>query len=145
MIDVAAGSGRLSVPISVRARQLVAVEPSVALRRLLQERLGGRGSVVAGFVSQLPFTDRWADLVTCCASLAPEPPIGGEAALAELERCCRPGGQVALVGPEDPAWFVARGYSRTDFGSIEPARRDPELEAFFGCLSPPHELLTKQV
>ena len=83
--------------------------------------------------------------MTCCASLAPEPPIGGEAALAELERCCRPGGQVALVGPEDPAWFVARGYSRTDFGSIEPARRDPELEAFFGCLSPPHELLTKQV
>jgi ubiquinone/menaquinone biosynthesis C-methylase UbiE len=128
-----------------RAARLLAIEPSAPLRRLLRQRLQRGGWAVAGFADQLPVRDAWADLVTCCASLAPEPPLGGEEALAELERCCRPGGQVALVGPEQASWFEARGYQRTDFGAIEPPSCDPKLEAFFGRRTPPHELLLKRV
>jgi SAM-dependent methyltransferase len=145
VLDVAAGSGRLSAAIAGRAARLVAVEPSRPLRRLLQRRLDGRGWVVAAFAQRLPVRDGWADLVTCCASLAPEPPLGGEAVLAELERCCRPGGEVALIGPENAAWFEARGYRRIDFGPLDPPRCDPEIEAFFGRRSPPRELLLKRV
>jgi ubiquinone/menaquinone biosynthesis C-methylase UbiE len=128
-----------------KARRLVAVEPSAKLRHLLDQRLRGAGWTIAAFVHQLPVRDGWADLVTCCASLAPEPPLGGEGALAELERCCRPGGEVALIGPENCRWFEARGFRRIDFGPLDPPKCDPEIEAFFGRRSSPHELLLKRV
>jgi SAM-dependent methyltransferase len=144
VLDVGAGSGRLAVDLAERAKRLVALEPSPPLRRLLARRLGGRGWAVAAFADHIPMQDAWADLVTCCATITPDEPVGGEKVLAELERCCRPGGTVALVSPEDPAWFEARGYERRDFGEVSMPRCDPELERFFGRRSPPHELLLKQ-
>lgn len=145
VVDVAAGSGRLSVPLAARAGLLLAAEPSPPLRRLLARRLPESAWVVAAYADRLPVRDGWADLVTCCASITPEPPIGGDAVLAELERCCRPGGTVALVSPERPEWFLGRGYERLDFGPYPTPACDAELEQFFGRRSPPHELLRKRV
>ena len=145
VLEVAAGSGRLSVELASRSRSLLTVEPSAPLRRLLLRRLRGRGWVLAAFAHALPVRDGWADVVTACASIGSQPPLGGEAVLGELERCCRPGGVVALIGPEDPRWFEARGYRRLDFGQLEAPPCDPEVEAFFGPRTPPHELLLKQL
>ena len=144
VLEVAAGSGRLSLDLAARAGALLAVEPCRPLRRLLTERMRGSGWVAAGVAEQLPVRTGWADLVTACASLGPHPPLGGEAVLAEIERCCRPGGEVALVEPESPDWFEARGYERVDFGPIQPGC-DPDVEAFFGRPSPPHQLLRKRL
>jgi hypothetical protein len=88
--------------------------------------------------------DGWADLVVACAVLGSDPPAGGEPVLRELERCCGAGGSVALVSPEDPEWLVRRGYRQTSFGTLPVGPVDPDLEAFFGPLSPPRELLLKR-
>jgi SAM-dependent methyltransferase len=145
VLEVAAGSGRLSQALAGRARVLLAVEPSRGLRAILARRLGRQAQVAAAFAGALPVTDGWADLVTACASLGPHPPLGGMKVLAELERCCRRGGEVALVEPEDPAWFEARGYERIDFGAFRAPDCDPDVETFFGRRSPPHRLLRKRL
>jgi hypothetical protein len=142
VLDVGAGSGRLTAALAPRAALLVAVEPSPPLRRLLAERFPCV-CVVAGVGHRLPLVSGWADLVVSCATFGPDPPLGGEAVLAELERCLRPGGTLAMVGPEDPAWWRERGFVLLEYA--EPvARFEPELEAFFGPPHPPHRLLLKR-
>jgi SAM-dependent methyltransferase len=145
VLEIAAGSGRLTIGLAQRAQQLLAVEPCRPLRRMLARRLPARSWAVAAIAEQLPVADGWADLVTSCASIGPDSPLGGERALAEIERCCRRGGEVALVEPESPDWFQARGYELVDFGGIDPPACDPEVEAFFGRRTPPHRLLRKRI
>lgn len=145
VLEIAAGSGRLTVPLAGRAARLIAVEPCRPLRALLAGRLSGQSWAVGAIAERIPLRDGWADLVTSCASLGAEAPLGGERVLAELERCCRRGGEVALVEPESPGWFQARGYELFDFGNIEPPGCDPEVEAFFGRRTPPHRVLRKRI
>jgi hypothetical protein len=143
VLDVAAGSGRLTAPLEPRARMLVAVEPSPPLRRLLASRFP-RVPVVAGVGHRLPFRSGWADLVVSCATFGPHPPLGGEGVQAELERCLRPGGTLAMVGPEDSGWWQARGFELAVY-PLPAARFDAEVEAWFGPPHPPHRLLVKTV
>jgi SAM-dependent methyltransferase len=143
VLDVGAGSGRLSAPLASRAALLVAVEPSPPLRALLRERLPS-AHVVGGHGHRLPLASGWADLVTSCATFGPHPPLGGELVRSELERCARPGGAVALVQPEEPAWWRARGY-RLSVYPTPAAALDPDLEDFFGPARPPRHLLFKRL
>ena len=143
VLDVAAGSGRLASALAARARAMVAIEPSAPLRRLLRDRHPDIG-VVAGVGSHLPVRAGWADLVVSSATFGPHPPLGGPAVLTELERCARPGGTVAMVGPEEPDWWKMHGYEMVAY-PVPPTGRDPELEAFFGPLSPPHLLLRRRL
>lgn len=146
VLEVGAGTGRLTVSLVERAGRLVAVEPSPGLRGILSSRLGGYADVVAGRAPQLPVRAGSVDLVISCASFGPHAPWGGEVVVADLERCARPGGTVAFVGPEDPDWFASLGYERTSFEvALVPAPAEPELVGFFGPLAPPHELLTKKI
>jgi SAM-dependent methyltransferase len=137
VLEVAAGSGRLTVHLCGQASELVCVEPSPGLRRILETRCP-TADVRAGFFDALPIVDAWAQLTLSCASAPADP-----GAVSELERATAPGGVLALISPEDPDWFQARGWERMTF---DPARvavkpHDPELEAIFGPLVPPHELL----
>jgi SAM-dependent methyltransferase len=143
VLEVAAGGGRLTAVLAGRAAALVAVEPCPPLRRLLRRRLP-RVHVIAGVGHRLPVATGWADLVTSCATFGPDPPLGGEPVLAELERCARPGGVVALVGPERPDWWVERGYALSAY-PVAAVRLDADLEAFFGPAHPPGHLLLKRV
>jgi hypothetical protein len=122
---------------------VVAVEPCEPLRRLLRARCPDV-AVVAGVGHRLPFVDGWADLVASCATFGPDPPLGGEPVRAELERCARPGGTVALVSPEGPAWWAERGYELRTYAAPAP-RPDPEVVAFFGPLHPPHGLALRRM
>jgi SAM-dependent methyltransferase len=142
VLEVAAGSGRLTAQLASRAACLVAVEPCRPLRELLGRVAGA--SVVAATGEHLPVRSAWADLVVSCAAFGPHPPVGGDGVVAELERCCRPGGTVALVSPEEPDWWQERGYALRVYP--EPAARfDPDVEAFFGPPHPPHRLLYKRL
>jgi len=143
VLEVAAGGGRLTAELAPRAACLVAIEPCPPLRALLSRRLPGV-AVAAGTGLELPVAAGWADLVTSCAAFGPHPPLGGDGVVAELERCCRPGGTVAVVSAEEPAWWRERGYELRTYAE-PPVRLDPDVEAFFGPAHPPSQLLYKRL
>ena len=139
VLEVGAGRGRLTINLAARARELIAVEPAEPLREILQSRVRGI-TVLDGRAQDLPVADRWADLTVACASLGPDP-----ACLREMERCTRRSGALALISPENPEWFEYQGWRRFTFdpGEVAIPPHEPELEAFFGPVDPPHELLLK--
>jgi SAM-dependent methyltransferase len=136
IVEVGAGSGRLTLELIDRAREVVAIEPAAALRELLTRKLargdhGDRARVVAGFFDDLPILDDWADLVVTCSAFTPESGHGGDAGLAEMERVCKPGGCVAIVWPNHLDWLAARGYRHVSFDGemfVEFASRDEAVE-----------------
>jgi len=118
--EVGAGTGRLTLELIGRARRVVAVEPALPLRRVLQTKLAAAGHadrvrVIHGFFDQLPLPDDFADLVVACSAFTPSPEHGGDAGLAEMERVCRPGGRVAIIWPNNLEWLAARGYGYVSF------------------------------
>lgn len=119
IVEVGAGTGRLTAALLDRCDQLIAIEPAAPLRALLVARLehcaGGRLRVAQGFFDSLPIPDRSADLVIACSALTPDPAHGGDAGLREMERVCRTGGQVVIVWPNDVQWLTARGYRYRSF------------------------------
>jgi SAM-dependent methyltransferase len=120
VVEVGAGTGRLTLELLGRAREIVAVEPAGPLRQILSRKLkraeqGDRVRVTTGFFDDLPLPDNWSDLVVACSAFTPEPERGGEAGLAEMERVCKPGGRVAIVWPNNVAWLEARGYRYLSF------------------------------
>ncbi len=134
IVEIGAGSGRLTVELIDRARAVWAIEPAAPLRQLLREKLsrttrGGRVRVIEGFFDDVPLADDFADLVVTCSAFTPDEAHGGERGLAEMQRVCRPGGLVAIVWPNNLEWLAARGYCHVcfagdmslEFGSPEEA------------------------
>ena len=118
--EVGAGTGRLTLELIDRARQVVAVEPALPLRRILRRKLtaadhGDRVRVTHGFFDELPLPDGFADLVVACSAFTPATEHGGERGLAEMERVCRPGGCVAIIWPNHLEWLATRGYQYVSF------------------------------
>ncbi len=121
IVEVAAGTGRLTLELVSRAREVVAIEPAGPLREILNQKLaraahGHRARVTDGFFDELPLGDSCAEMVVSCSALTPAPQHGGEAGLAEMERVCRPGGSVVIVWPNGVPWLAAHGYQYVNFG-----------------------------
>jgi SAM-dependent methyltransferase len=134
--EVGAGSGRLTLELIERGREVVAVEPALPLRQLLRRKLaaadhGDRARVIHGFFDELPLPDDFADLVIACSAFTPDSGHGGEAGLSELERVCQPGGCVAIIWPNNLDWLAARGYRYVSFAGpmcVEFASPDEAVE-----------------
>jgi SAM-dependent methyltransferase len=120
IVEVGAGTGRLTLELLGRGREIVAIEPVAPFRQILERKLAaagqaGRTRVAHGFFDQLPVASGFADLVVACSVLTPAAGHGGEAGLAEMERACRPGGCVAIVWPNHIDWLAAHGYRYASF------------------------------
>ncbi|HVD00664.1 MAG TPA: methyltransferase domain-containing protein [Candidatus Dormibacteraeota bacterium] len=141
VLEVGAGSGRLTANLAGRARMLIATEPVEPLREMLEERVPAV-AVLEATADDVPVPNGWADLTVSCAALGPE-----GAPFTELERCTRAGGTLALISPRQPGWFASHGWRLLSFDAaeVEVLPHDPGLEAFFGPLDPPHELLLRTV
>jgi SAM-dependent methyltransferase len=121
IVEVGAGTGRLTLDLIDRGLEVVAIEPAMPLRQILERKLahadhGGRARVVPGFFDRLPLPGDYADLVIACSSLTPDPAHGGAAGLSEMERVCKPGGCVAVIWPNNLDWLADCGYRHVSFG-----------------------------
>jgi len=120
IVEVGAGTGRLTLELPDRGREIVAIEPVAAFRTILERKLASAGQsarvrVANGFLDDLPVESGAADLVIACSVLTPSAAHGGEIGLAELERACRPGGCAVIVWPNNIDWLAAHGYHHVSF------------------------------
>lgn len=142
ILDVGAGTGRLTLPCAARASQVLALEPAVGMRRELASKLARCGianvTIVAGSDQSIPLPAGSVDVTVSCAAFGADPEFGGDAGLIELRRVTRVGGQIFILWPDDPRWFLDRGFSYHAFaGAMEVRFRDlktAELcaELFYG-------------
>jgi SAM-dependent methyltransferase len=120
VVEVAAGTGRLTMQLAPRCTELVAIEPAAPLRALLEAKLRRAGyddrvRVERGFFDALPVQDGWADLVIACSALTPKLAHGGDEGLCEMERCAKRGARIVIVWPNNLDWLAFRGYEYRSF------------------------------
>lgn len=132
-VDIGAGSGRLTLPLSQRCRELLAIEPASPMRELLGSRLENHRihnvRVVTGFFDSLPVPDEWSELTISCSSFTTHESHGGEQGLEEMDRVTRRGGLVVIVWPVETDWLERHGFetvtfkgeSEVEFTSVEEA------------------------
>lgn len=90
VVDLAAGTGKLSRPLAGTGATVVAVEPVDAMRAAI----GPGIEAIAGTAEAIPLPDGSADAVTVGQAFHW---FDGDRALAEIHRVLRPGGWLALV------------------------------------------------
>ncbi|HEX6933095.1 MAG TPA: class I SAM-dependent methyltransferase [Streptosporangiaceae bacterium] len=93
VMDLAAGTGKLTVPLAGLGAHLVAVEPVGGMRARLRQRLPGV-PVLAGVAEALPFAPNSLDAVVVAQAFHW---FDAERALAELARVVRAGGRLGLI------------------------------------------------
>lgn len=121
VIDVGAGTGRLSFAVAPLAKTVYAVEPVANLRKLIRAKADQRKHqnvyAVDGLITSIPFSADFADIL-----------LGGhvfgdllEAEYAEISRVVKPGGKIILFpGNTDKdnaehAFLVAHGFQWSRF------------------------------
>jgi SAM-dependent methyltransferase len=119
VVEIGAGTGRLTTHLVTRCAHLVAVEPAAQLRACLRGALPSDTpcdvDIVDGFFDALPVPDASADLVVTCSALDRDAAHGGDAGLVEMERICAPGGVMLVVWPNHLEWLGAHGYTHLRF------------------------------
>jgi ubiquinone/menaquinone biosynthesis C-methylase UbiE len=90
VIDLAAGTGKLTRPIAATSARVIAVEPVEEMRRAI----GPAAEALEGTAEAMPLADGSADLVTVGQAFHW---FDGDAALAEIHRVLRPRGLLALL------------------------------------------------
>jgi SAM-dependent methyltransferase len=113
--DIGAGAGRFTVLAAARAQTVIAVDAVPALLERLRSNAEAAGrrniEVRRGGFTALPLEDASVDVAVACSSFRSQAPHGGRRALAEAERVVRPGGEVAVIWPQERAWFRRHGYT----------------------------------
>jgi SAM-dependent methyltransferase len=92
LLDVGAGTGRLSVPLVEAGYDVVAVEPLDAMRAILARHIGAERAL-AGHAEALPLDDASVDGAVCADAWHW---FDGARAADELQRVVRPGGGVVV-------------------------------------------------
>jgi SAM-dependent methyltransferase len=89
VVDLAAGSGKLTRPLAASGAEVIAVEPVAQMRALLPAGV----EALDGTAEAIPLGDGSVDLVTVAQAFHW---FDGDAALAEIHRVLRSGGRLAL-------------------------------------------------
>jgi ubiquinone/menaquinone biosynthesis C-methylase UbiE len=96
VVDLAAGTGKLTRELLHTGARVIAVEPVAGMRAVLS-RSCPQAEVVDGIAEELPLPDASADAVTVAQAFHW---FDGERALAEIDRVLRPAGRLALIWNE---------------------------------------------
>jgi SAM-dependent methyltransferase len=90
VLDLAAGTGKLTRPLIAAGLDVIAVEPVGEMRSALP----AEARVVDGLAERIPLPDAAVEAVTVAQAFHW---FDGDAALAEIHRVLRPGGAVGLI------------------------------------------------
>jgi SAM-dependent methyltransferase len=93
VVDLGAGTGKLTRTLAALGHHVVAVEPLGEMLDRLRAAVPG-ATAVAGSAESMPLPDGAADVVACAQAFHW---FDHEPALAEIARVLRPGGRIALV------------------------------------------------
>jgi SAM-dependent methyltransferase len=115
VVDLAAGSGKLTRPLAALGCRVVAIEPVASMRAAI----GPAAQALDGTAEAIPLPDDSADAVTVGQAFHW---FDGPRALAEIERVLRPGGALALVWNRRPTESSALHAAITEM--ISPYRGD---------------------
>jgi ubiquinone/menaquinone biosynthesis C-methylase UbiE len=112
-LEVAIGTGR-NLPFYPRGIQLTGIDFSPAMLEIARDRaaeLGVNVALIEGDAQHLPFADRRFDTLVCTLALSsiPDP----AAAINEMHRVLRPGGQLLVVGHVASPHRVVRASQQT--------------------------------
>jgi SAM-dependent methyltransferase len=94
VVDLGAGTGKLTRQLLPTGARVIAVEPLAEMRAQLAEAAPG-AEILAGTAEELPLPDRAADAVVAASAFHW---FDLDRALPELHRVLRPGGGLAIVG-----------------------------------------------
>ncbi|HWW09386.1 MAG TPA: class I SAM-dependent methyltransferase [Candidatus Acidoferrales bacterium] len=112
--DIGAGTGRFSLAAAPRANRIIAVDAVPQLLRRLEAKAAAAGinniEVRRGRFTSLPLPDGSVDIAVACSSFTTGGPHGGDTAINEAQRVVRRGGDVVVIWPQDPQWFLQRGF-----------------------------------
>jgi ubiquinone/menaquinone biosynthesis C-methylase UbiE len=142
VLDLGAGTGKLTRRLVERFAAVTAVEPDVAMRALI----AGSGAL-AGSAESIPLPDRSLDAVFCAESFHW---FANEAALAEIARVLQPHGGLVLIWrdwwktdpppPKEARELMRQVYERPDL-----ERHAGEDDAWRACFEgSPFEELTEE-
>lgn len=105
VLDVACGTGRMTLPLAARARHVTGFDITPAMVDIARKAQAEAGVANIdwriGNVHALPFADDSFTLVTC--GLAAHHFTEPATVLAEMRRVCRPGGRIAVIDLTPPA------------------------------------------
>ena len=93
VVDLAAGTGKLTADLVATGALVVAVEPVAAMRAVLAQRVPG-ARAVDGTAEATGLADTSADAVTVGQAFHW---FDGDAAVAEIHRILRPGGRLGVI------------------------------------------------
>jgi SAM-dependent methyltransferase len=93
VVDLAAGTGKMSAPLVATGARVIAVEPSEGMLAVLREAVPQAESI-KGTAEAIPLPDGSADAVVVAQAFHW---FANDAALAEMHRVLRPGGVLGLI------------------------------------------------
>jgi ubiquinone/menaquinone biosynthesis C-methylase UbiE len=116
IVDLAAGTGKLTALLAGSGAELIAIEPVAAMRDVLRERLP-QVPVLSGVAEALPLADKSVDAVIVAQAFHW---FDAKHAMAEIARVVRPGGHIGLLWNArdrslewvDQVWSVMDGVER---------------------------------
>ena len=130
VIDVGAGTGKLTRQLLDRGLEVTAVDPSEEMLTVLR-RVAPRAEARSGTAERIPLPDGSADLVVAAQSWHwADPEVGSR----EFARVLRAGGTAGLVwnfADESVEWVARLGAAFTDGGAISRATELPGLSSPF--------------
>lgn len=121
VLDLDAGTGKLTTLLCDRFAHVMAVEPAVAMRTVLRSRAPG-AETVAGTAYEVPLADASVDAVFAAQAFHW---FDDERGLAEIARVLRPGGSLVLLWnvPAEP-WEPSAEAAETVLLARQPADVD---------------------
>ncbi|MBI1352498.1 MAG: methyltransferase domain-containing protein [Actinomycetales bacterium] len=130
VVDVGAGTGKLTRAVAARATSVVAVEPDPQMRAYLSRSLPGIRAL-AGTGESLPLADSSADAVVSGQAWHWVDP---DRAVPEVARVLRPDGTLGLVWndrDEDDPWIARLSALLDEYGTSPDADYEPVVGAPF--------------